>query len=333
MIRTWPFTGTFHPGHASISLKETSANKKTADHTYLSWWPIYKSESFREKVIEKLGLDPLVYQKAKMQMSYKVDKFDELSNRAEELLEAGRTPRPRQVYIPSTKRWGVQADKVYVPFSGPNRNTVTGREVFYLFGLDQQKMASYTEYLRDSAASGQEKYGILSANNCSGMVLKALRKGGANSYIRTDDALFVTDPNNVHLIAIRLQERVDGLNEKANYLFRQLDWNRELVKPFQGLEDNPHYLNELSRVWAARQYPNLSPRIQEKIATIQKMLVDMDGVEVSTDTLTPKAIALVEEIYDAVDGEDLDYELTSAMAPAFAALAHVRGLMKKAYEM
>ena len=223
VIRTWPFKGNSHPGHAALSLKEASTDSKAKTHTYLSWWPTYKYESLREKIIEKLGLDSLVYQKAKMERSYKVDKYNELSRRAEELLKAGKTPRPRQIFTQSKKQWGVQADKVYVPFSGPNRNTVTGEEVFHLFGLDQQKMESYTQYLKESAESGQEKYGFLSANNCSEIVLKALRKGGANAYTNTNDAWLVTDPNNVHRTATRLQERVDELNDKAFYLLDRFE--------------------------------------------------------------------------------------------------------------
>ena len=84
-------------------------------------------------------------------------------------------------------------------------------------------------------------------------------------------------------------------------------------------------------MWAARDCSNVSPDVQKKIKFLQQLLIAIQDSPMSIEALTPKAITLVENIYDVLNSEDNNGAAVLAMAPSLAAVAIVRDLMQEAY--
>ena len=89
IIRTWPFKSIDHPGHASLSVKDSSPERSEPKHTFLSWWPTAEIDSTYNRLLIKMGLGELRKRKARVTNRYTDDKVQEISNRTQARLLAG----------------------------------------------------------------------------------------------------------------------------------------------------------------------------------------------------------------------------------------------------
>ena len=135
---------------------------------------------------------------------------------------------------------------------------------------------------------------ISNKDNCAGMVLRVLKKGGADVYV--DDhklSSFVNTSNNVHRYAIQLQQIIDRLNSSAN----------ELLSRFEALDEE-------ERLRLSRSFPmpghtamhiaeqaGLIKNSEDKILLkrIEKCLYQIDRGKNKVD-LMKSSVRLVESI-------------------------------------
>ena len=86
VIRTWPYKGTHHPGHAALSVKNDIEYDDL--HTYMSWWPSPKKLPgiIRRAITETSLGDVFMKQLGHSNSRYLYDKYDSLSDRAKQQL-------------------------------------------------------------------------------------------------------------------------------------------------------------------------------------------------------------------------------------------------------
>ena len=357
IIRTWPFKGPGHPGHASLSSQELATSKKKKKHMYLSWWPDYDYKSIFKKVLSKFRLDPFLSQFAKSKSLYYEDKISELSDRTIARLMVGADsekslknypslskfdkdyltanplqPRARQAPIRGTSLWGRQSDKVYVPFMGTNKLMDSDQERFVLFGLEEQKMDAFIDSMLQDSETGKQQYSFYGSNNCSGVVIKALKAAGADCFVKLGaKALFLPTPNSTHRLAIDLQERVEALNSKADQLYER--YESAMSDPKSSARVLPEgFSPELSvfvRQWQSSPQTGLTVKMQKAVKKAQDAAGQFGNEEQTVGKLMPKAVALVEAIDEAYAQAE-DSETIESLAPCLHAFHQARELMKAA---
>lgn len=252
IIRTWPYKSISHPGHAALSVKSGEGEKHA--HTYVSWWA--SEESTPGRINTKTGTKGELLNKVYgySQINYLQDKYCEMSDRARSKLAAAKYAlekvksgnftkdelsaaevklREKQKSLPKwgEDAFGVSADKVYIPPQGVNRNKKTGEYLYNIFGLNRKEMENEWAEVQKQEMAGVATYKMISnEENCAGMVLRVLKKGGSDIYIDNKKlSFFVNTANNVHRYAIQLQQKIDSLNEMANKLgsnFYHLEKNK-----------------------------------------------------------------------------------------------------------
>ncbi|WP_419535259.1 hypothetical protein [Endozoicomonas sp.] len=244
-------------------------------------------------------------------------------------------PRPRQVPLRDTRLWGMQADKVYVPLIGPNTEIEGNRATFTLFGLNEFKMENFARQRYRDAQDEKAFYGLVSPDDsCSGVILNTLRHGGADYYTKTDDALLVTDPNLLHKISIRLHNRIDDLNRKAEFLSSQLILlSRSESSGFPGKNSTDKSLQLKSAVDHLKQTIRSSKtpnKVRDHLQRVRACLKDFNNAKCSLDDLTPKAIKFVEALYKSCDSfKDVEQHLLM-FKPALEAFEVIKELVTEA---
>lgn len=342
IIRTWPFKTFNSPGHASLSSQELSATGRKNKHVYLSWWPDFNYKSIFRKALSKLRLDNFISQFSAPEDGYYQDKYSELSERTVARLMVGAAqedslehypelsgfdkdylrnsplqPRARQTPVRGTDRWGKQADKVYVPFVGANQLLDSKQERFVLFGLEEQKMDAFIHHMLTGSREGKQRYSFLGSNNCSGVVLKALKAAGADHFVKIGaKALLISSPNTVHRLAIDLQERVEELNDKADKLSER--YESAMLHPETSARVLPEgFSPELSvflQQWQSSPQTGLTIRMQKAVRNVQEAARQFAREEQTVGKLMPRTVALVEAIDEAYAQAE-DQETIEALAP------------------
>ncbi|WP_419535258.1 hypothetical protein [Endozoicomonas sp.] len=89
VIRTWPYKSLKHPGHASLSIKDSSSSRERPKHVYLSWWPAKKIKSKFNSFLKRINMGDLSVKVAGTNSSYKMDKREEISARTQARLVSG----------------------------------------------------------------------------------------------------------------------------------------------------------------------------------------------------------------------------------------------------
>ena len=361
IVRTWPYKGLKHPGHATLSIKDRSPDRARPKHVYFSWWPSRRINSRLNNVLGKLGLDELTTKTARNASAYILDKRDEMGLRTQARLISGAghhdelenygdtfseadkeiakkkplKPRVRQVQLRGTHLWGVQADKVYLPMIGPNTDLNDDKPAFSVFGLNEAKMERFTRKQAKLAEEGKATYEMGSPlNSCSGMIRQALKEGGAEHYIKTNDAWFVPDPNMVHAMAVRLQEKVDGLNAKAEALTEAFTEQRgEMVdsgvvtSQWSGIPGSLAFVPK----WQASLFPGIPPHTKRQIDAVKKAITGFDGTDITLDKLVPGTIKLVEALEKAWKQAGDDEVAKRALMPGLGAFELMKKYLSKAH--
>lgn len=363
VIRTWPYKGIKRPGHAALSIKDSSPQRSKPKNVYFSWWPKKDKPGFYNNLLRKIGLGMLTVNKARFVSAYSTDKRDEISRATQAQLMSGAghydeieqygdvfsehdkskaqskplQPRARQVRLKGTHLWGMQADKVYVPLIGPNHDINTKQQMVSIFGLDEAKMEAFAREQVAKAKEGQADYEMASnANSCSGMIIRTLQAGGADLYTKTNDAWLITDPNTVHTISVRVQERVDDLNAKASRIMKE--YKREVkainkTKVSGAIKEVPHHnLADISALWPKAVYSHQASGMPSHIEGIQKAIRGFDDVPVTLGHLLPKAISLVEKVDKALVAAQGNVASQRALTPALIAVNQVWQLIEEAYQ-
>ncbi len=353
VIRTWPFKGIMHPGHAALSVK----NDLECDdgHTYISWWP---SDSRMSGITNHFSSNSRVGELMTVREGYSSkgyvnDKYDELSDRARVKLKNGASTRERQKPLSSSidrdddatdeSPWGVSADKIYIPLLGSNKLKGEKNKTFFtVFGLHEGKMDLFWKTIenaeRENEAKYTAKYKMFSKHkSCVGMVLTALEQGGANFFI---DNLWPSktsaNPNYLHKKCIKLQERIDGLNDKSSAILKSF---HEKFQQLSEKEANKAKNKELrTTVVEIRKkldrYPDeKTTREMRSLYNKFDKIVTLAGEgKLTLSELTPINIKIVEEMTKLresnvkwTDNTEIDFLFLSAFRK-------VCDLMKKAYK-
>lgn len=346
VVRTWPYKGLNSPGHASLSIKDSKPESGPPKHKYLSWWPNGRYPGLLGRVMKVFSVSPAINHGA-----YREDKDYETSDQTIARLMAGAgdfdalkqserftaeekkkginnpvLPRARQVPIRGTKLWGTQADKVYIPPYGTNRHMETGSPHFLLFGLNESKMDAYVSKLKRSALLHSGQYNMVDPHkNCSGTVLDALKEAGADMFIDTNNAWLISDPNIVHNLAVRLQERLESLNQQVSELdtkFTNIISDPELALLLAPNKAIPG-MSVSDMEWPMDDEPGLSGEFQHQIQMIKRAISHFERPEKSMESLIPKAVVLMEAIQKGYQLAGEDEQATKAMAPALNAFRQV----------
>lgn len=354
VFRTWAYHGMNRPGHASLTVRNSSHNRLFSKKQYLSWWPSENYKSLFGRAVQALGLDHFLSQPAVINLYYFEDKKAEISPRTGARLMAGAgdverikdfsrfsekdekiarakpaQPLARQTRISGSRLWGMKADKVYVPFSGFNRNLKTGQDDFVMFGLDEARMEAKVMELKQGIDQGKSIYRFVGMNNCSGVVLQAMQVAGARHFLPMHINRLKVNPNLVHRLSIQLQQRLETLNQTAAALeerYQQTCHSTD-IKPIS----NPAELSEFATKWTAPANPELTVEMRRHVKSIQKAMLSFSGISQASEELTPKAVALVEAIDDAYLAAGSNKRVQDILQPSLNALHCVREWLKEAY--
>ena len=201
----------------------------------MSWWP-----ADQEKILD---YSPFLSRTAEPSPNYKTDKNLEISDRTEERLEeaelahqeiAQRRLEPVSVelskkaaFFPKAAqkkaqdgKWGISAQKVYLPRVGENRDVLSAdkkKSKFILFGLHEKAMLDDVERLKRDAKANKVGFTWASkTENCASITARMLISGGAESFLPFSSAWIFEDPNKVHEYAKSVQKEIDQLNHKAD---------------------------------------------------------------------------------------------------------------------
>ena len=255
-----------------------------------------------------------------------------------------KTPKPRQKHSSSSDTWGVVADKVYVPPFGPNKNPTTGEKTFLLFGLDEDKMRYFIQDRRKSKFLENAKYHMLDpANNCSGKTLELLKAGGAELFGTLDDTWVISDPNTAHQSSIRLQQRVDRLNETAERLEQMSSTEKSvstetLVTDLEGDFEAEHDIESgeisTSSIPNAIDYletvvlPIASGALRTQLYSAIEALKGIEKNKATIEGMMPHCINFVEATADIFKGEERPASLM--VLPQM--MKNIKGYYVQAYE-
>ncbi len=317
VIRTWPFKGIMSPGHAAVSVKN---NLEYDDaHTYISWWP---STTRLRGAANHFSSDTRIGQlitsrRGASSDSYMQDKYDELSDRARDKLTEGSDPRERQKVLArpddltmdednkDQQPWGVSADKVYLPLVGTNQDKQTEEEFFSVFGLHEAKMDLFWKNIENAEDEDSDKYAakykMLSKNHsCVGMALTALEQGGAELFIKKIwPSRTSANPNYMHGLAIKLQERLDTLNEKSQNLLDAYEEQTETLDKKDKKTTEKELRSVITQIRdKLEKYPNepTTTEIKNIYRHFNRILKMAQQGKLNLSSMTPHLISIVEKI-------------------------------------
>ncbi|MCO8122666.1 hypothetical protein NHH03_13040 [Stieleria sp. TO1_6] len=207
------FIPTGHFGHAAIMLRGTSLGIQNGEYKYISWWPA-DGAGKQDAVRSQGGI---------AEANYVNDMRDEMSERAQQALRAGRyQPRQGQADItedlrligddPGGRSFGQHADAfVSVPGIGAMNS---------LFGLNLVRM---NDWFEDYQWNGGTYKLASSTKSCAGVAAVALVEGGGEAFVKAPNALIYMEPKQVESYGRSLRRAID-------------DFNRD-VRAFQGTID------------------------------------------------------------------------------------------------
>ena len=334
VIRTWPFLGILHSGHAALSIKDdTDPNDK--EHTYISRWPyVKKGKSLLNSLpANSTAAELLSIQSVTSSRDYKEDKYALISDNTRAKLKNGEfSPRERQKILNSpirlkdtidSKPWGVSSDKVYLPLIGENTSKDNDEGSFFtLFGLNEGKMKLYWQKIGNDEEdeTTAPSYQMLNKkSNCSGVVIEALKQGGAEFYSsKLNKALYYT-PNFLHKRAMEIQGRVDDLNTKLDALnkaYKHMAQNRI----YDDIDEMDFYevLTELGKVLSSNKGAPKHGQVTEIYSELVRVRKAISSKAPSMGVITPQAIKIVDQLFklrsskDYEKGSFLDFTLLKA---------------------
>ncbi len=217
--------------------------------------------------------------------------------------------------------WERRAQKVYLPCSGYNQ-TKEGKDRFVMFGLDLEAMRhSWDEVKKPD--NPRHFYRMLSKyQNCSGMSLSLLEKGGARTYATLTPKLYTTQTM-VDKYSHKLMGRLDTLNEKSEFLrakFKSLDAERTLLSETQAVG-----ALRLSSKTGSRKFRN-------SLYTLASMSEKFIKTDRTIEALTPFAIKFIETLEHAYSVSGGGEKELAALEPALCVFANLRSRMMMATE-
>ncbi len=363
IVRTWPYKSIDYPGHAALSVKNALKAKK--ERIYFSFWP--SSDPAPKTLLNRLiNIIDSDYAKkpAYLARSYRADKLSEIGPKTQARLMTGAgkfsylvkhfeafkkvvgetsltpeqlpaikdkplAPRTRQSRLKKSVYWGMKADKVFIPVFGANQNLQSKESTFNLFGLNEQKMEAFYRQVTKEVDDQTRNFQLVSGtSNCTALVLDALKQGGAEHFTKTNDAWLVSDPNIGHMVAVRLQERIDALNSSADTISAR--FNHVLERP-----EFAHCLNTETQLPDFRKilkvHTGLTLNDHGRLdRALHRAIIALQKTPSSTDALMPKTIILVETLDKALSGAS-DKEVLRLL-PALVAFEHTRQRFKNACE-
>lgn len=251
VFRFWPYENRQHLGHASMSLKHPS---QPSQDKYFSWGIASPYEMVdRTDVLKSFPAD-------KTSGTYREDKCGQLADRTRKRLEdgerarkivkkhkgkghtqllkqAGFQPRARQKKDKDGD-WGVSAQKVYLPIIGKEYSY--GKEATLLFGLNEKAICKTWQDVDKGVNDGSLRYRAISTKqNCSAMVARLLMAGGADAFVPYRAPWLYEDPNSLYDYTIRVQEKIDRLNEQYHQIKNtcaQILQDKQLRKQWENLQ-------------------------------------------------------------------------------------------------
>lgn len=241
-----------HPGHASLTIRGSiltghlsvpeggtrEGGQNVLDSVYVSWYPddvgffgLFLDALEKKKYwkIPLIGIAPELFEmEGEDETSYYADQLRQMSKETREKLLAKKFPPKsgQKVRLGEAIRTGADG-KVYIPGLG-----ATGQQIYW--GLGTKKIADWWNGFKETGM-----YQMYSTDmNCAGVVVTALKKGGAEAYFHVPTVKSLMDPNVLGKWALQLQAAIILLNgnttafeQKANKVLgsRRLRAGNELM--------------------------------------------------------------------------------------------------------
>ncbi len=176
------------------------APEQAEAYSYISWWPqdTMGGGTPKEEIRQmRRPRAPAAHG------SYKVDMLSELGDRARARLQAGSARRAGQVEVDGD--WGKEPDRVYhIPAMGPaNRH----------WGVNLTAMWTWFEGFQ----AGPARYAMIDGKrSCAGVVIQALKAGGAEAFVPSPGDSIFAMPNEVAGWADRLWMAISDFNRDSH---------------------------------------------------------------------------------------------------------------------
>ncbi len=373
VIRTWPYKSMVHSGHAAVSIKSDEdrtmnaggPDRKSPKHLYFSWWPAYdgtvkarfkklfgyiRSTSVRKYIMDKEGL---LSERTDARLLAGHDELEHARSRFESGFGKEWFTRvevnPLKKNLPRQKRlnekdlgWGVMADKVYLPVLGQTTIAGSDKKKINMFGLNESHMRVYVHNLRKKERASEVYYHKKDPrNSCSGKALEVIRAGGADNFVNTKNYHIWSDPNKLHQTAIKLQKRIEELNNKVELFdekfnevvgvedkeFRvqryQLEDGEE-VKIDEEVNWNKLEVIDVIRLLRIIDDKDKPSKVRLLLSKILVQLEEVNERKIDVDTITPHTVELVELMNQLYNRLDSNEEKLDFFIPIYGALQRIK---------